>query len=216
MSGFAMKEIGRLIETDADVAEGAAWLGRIEPRFADVWAVTGPWPLRRRSGGFEALLQAIAGQQISTASASAFWARCVATGLTNPATLLAADDETLKHAGFSRQKARYARALAVAALDYGALETLPDDRVIALLTAQLGIGRWTADIYAAFALGRADIMPAGDLAVVEAARLLFDLPERPTETQMRALAGPWAPWRAVAARGLWAYYAHVKKREGAL
>jgi len=77
-----------------------------------------------------------------------------------------------------------------------------------------GIGRWTAEIYAMFALGRADVFAPGDLALQEAARLLFDLPDRPNERALRAMAEQWSPWRAVAARALWAYYRVAKTREG--
>ena len=84
------------------------------------------------------------------------------------------------------------------------------------LVALPGIGRWTAEIYAKFALGHADVFAAGDLALQEAARRLFDLPARPSERQMRVLAAPWSPVRAVAARALWAYYRLETDREGAL
>ena len=86
--------------------------------------------------------------------------------------------------------------------------------MIARLTALPGIGRWTADIYLKFALGRADAFAAGDLALAEAARLLFGLNERPGPSALTALAAPWRPWRAVAARALWAYYRTAKGREG--
>ena len=82
------------------------------------------------------------------------------------------------------------------------------------LTAVPGIGRWTAEIYAMFSLGRADVFAPGDLALQEAARALFGLTERPTEGQLRDMAQDWAPWRSVAARILWAYYRHIKARDG--
>ena len=77
-----------------------------------------------------------------------------------------------------------------------------------------GIGAWTAEIYAMFSLGRADVFAPGDLALQEAARLLFDLTDRPKDRALRQLAEAWSPWRAVAARLLWAYYKHAKTREG--
>ena len=91
---------------------------------------------------------------------------------------------------------------------------MPDAQVVATLTAVPGIGTWTAEIYAMFALGRADVFAPGDLALQEGARLLFDLPERPRERDLRTLALRWSPWRAVAARLLWAYYRVAKQREG--
>ncbi len=208
--------IGRIIETNACVAEGTAWLAAREPRFAYALRIAGPPPLRRRPDGFGALLQAIAGQQISVASAAAVLSRLEAAGLTDPDAIRQTGEEGLRANGLTRQKARYVHALAQADLDYAALRSTPDDQVIQTLMAQKGIGRWTAEIYAMFALGRADVIAAGDLAVQEAARQLFDLPQRPSDLELRQMAMAWSPWRAVAARLLWAYYQHEKSREGVL
>lgn len=205
---------GRIIETAACLTEGADWLVRAEPRFAAALALTGPLPLRRHGDGFTALLDAIVGQQVSVASARAIWGRMQVAGLTEAEAVAAASDEALRAVGLSWQKARYARALAGAGIDYQALRTRPDAEVVAQLVAVPGIGRWTAEIYAMFALGRADVFAPGDLALQEAARLLFDLPERPSEAALRARAQAWSPWRAVAARALWAYYRVAKSREG--
>ena len=117
-------------------------------------------------------------------------------------------------AGLSRAEARYLRGIAEARVDWAALRNLPDDQAIANLTALPGIGRWTAEIYLKFALGRPDVFAAGDLALAESARLLYGLPERPGPAALIALAEPWRPWRAVAARALWAYYHVAKGREG--
>ncbi|MFN3641636.1 MAG: DNA-3-methyladenine glycosylase family protein [Gemmobacter sp.] len=206
--------VGRIIETEACVAEGAAWLAAREPRFADALALTGPLPLRRREDGFAALLDAIVSQQVSVAAGDAIMARLVAAGLTDPARMAAASDAALRDCGLSRQKARYGRALAAAGIDYPALRRMPTDEVIATLVAVPGIGRWTAEIYALFSLGRADVFAPADLALQEAARILFDLPGRPKERPLRAMAAAWSPWRGVAARLLWAYYRVAKAREG--
>lgn len=109
---------------------------------------------------------------------------------------------------------RYARALAEQRIDYAALRDMPSIDVIKTLTEVMGIGQWTAEIYAMFSLGRADVFAHGDLALQEAARVLLELPERPKEKQMRLIAQDWSPWRSVAARVLWAYYRVVKSREG--
>lgn len=205
---------GRIIETPGCIAEGADWLARIEPRFAHALTLTGPPPLRRREDGFTALLGAIVSQQVSVASANAIWARLEAAGFADPAAVAASTEDELRAHGLSRQKARYARALAEAGIDYPALRGMPDEAVVTELVAVPGIGRWTAEIYAMFSLGRADVFAPADLALQEAARLLFGLPGRPTEKALRAMAEPWSPWRAVAARLLWAYYRVVKEREG--
>lgn len=204
----------RIIETPDCVAEGAAFLAAREPRFARALDLTGPLPLRRRKDGFEPLLSAIVSQQVSVAAADAIWARLKAARLTGPRKVAAAADEDLRACGLSRQKARYARALATARIDFPALRDAPCEEVIARLVEVPGIGRWTAEIYAMFSLGRADVFAPADLALQEAARLLFDLEARPAERTLRDLAEPWAPWRAVAARLLWAYYRTAKDREG--
>jgi DNA-3-methyladenine glycosylase II len=206
--------VGRIIHGDADVTEGAAWLAQHDPRFGLALAQVGPLPLRRKPDGFAALLDAIVGQQVSVASARAIWVRLEAAGLTDAAVMAVATDDALRAAGLSRQKARYGRALAQAGIDYNALRGVSDADVIATLVAVPGIGAWTAEIYAMFALGRADVFAHGDLALQEAAKGLLGLDARPTERQMRVLAAPWSPWRSVAARVLWAYYRVLKSRDG--
>jgi DNA-3-methyladenine glycosylase II len=206
--------IGRIIETPGCVAEGAEALAGIEPRFAHALTLTGPLPLRRRKDGFEALLSAIVSQQVSVAAASAIWGKLKAARLTGPRKILWASDEDLRACGLSRQKIRYARALAEARIDYRALRQSPTEEVVSTLVTVPGIGVWTAEIYAMFSLGRADVFAPGDLALQEAARLLFELEERPAERALREMAAAWSPWRAVAARLLWAYYHVEKNREG--
>lgn len=206
--------VGRIIETGADVAEGAAWLARQDDRLAFALQATGPLPLRRRPDGFAQLLSAIVSQQVSTASARALWARLEEAGATEPAAVRALSAETLRSLGLSRQKARYAHALAAAEIDFAALRSASDQEVIRVLTGVTGIGVWTAEIYAMFSLGRADVFAPGDLALQEAARLLYDLPERPKERALRERAENWSPWRSVAARLLFAYYRVAKQRDG--
>ena len=206
--------VGRIIEGDGCVAEGAAWLAARDARFARALEQTGTLPLRLRPDGFAQLLSAIVSQQVSVASANAIWRRMKAAGLTGPRKILWASEEDLRAVGLSRQKIRYARALAEARIDYGGLRTAPTEEVIASLTAVPGIGVWTAEIYAMFSLGRADVFAPGDLALQESARVLFGLEARPTEKALRAMAEDWSPWRSVAARLLWAYYRVEKNREG--
>lgn len=206
--------VGRIIETDACVAEGADWLAAHDPRFAEALDLVGPLPLRRKPDGFSQLLNTIVGQQVSVASANAIWAKLEAAEMHTDAAIRQVDEEHMRSLGLSRQKARYACALANAQIDYDALRDTQTDEVIVILTEVPGIGTWTAEIYAMFSLGRADIFASGDLALQEGARMLFDLDARPTEKQMRAMAQDWSPWQSVAARILWAYYAYMKSREG--
>ncbi|MDC0115996.1 DNA-3-methyladenine glycosylase 2 family protein [Octadecabacter sp.] len=204
----------KIIETDADVAEGMAALSAICPRMKAAYALTGPLPLRRKPDGFAELLSAIIGQQVSIASARAIWGRMQDAGMVTPQACGAASQDDLRALGLSRQKARYAQELAKAGIDFEALRGVPSAEVIKTLVAVPGIGPWTAEVYAMFSLGYADVFAPGDLALQEAARVLYDLPERPKERAFRVMAQDWAPWRSVAARLLWAYYATLKKREG--
>ncbi|UWQ51485.1 DNA-3-methyladenine glycosylase 2 family protein [Leisingera caerulea] len=206
--------VGRIIQYDGCVSEGAAWLAAQDSRFARALELTGALPLRRRPDGFAELLSAIVSQQVSVASANAIWTRMKEAELTGPREILAATDDDLRAAGLSRQKIRYARALSDARIDFKALRGAPDAEVIATLVQVPGIGLWTAEIYAMFSLGRADVFAHGDLALQEAARVLFELPARPKEREMRQMAEAWSPWRSVAARILWAYYRVAKDREG--
>jgi DNA-3-methyladenine glycosylase II len=123
--------------------------------------------------------------------------------------LLAATDEELRAAGMSRQKSGYIRSLAELVLSGELdLDNLPadDEEAIALLTKIKGIGRWSAEIYLLFAEGRADVWPAGDLAVqIEIGRLL-GLSDKPTEKQLREFAESWRPYRGAAAVLAWHSY----------
>ncbi|WP_299843375.1 DNA-3-methyladenine glycosylase 2 family protein [uncultured Roseovarius sp.] len=206
--------IGRIIETDACVAEGAEALCKICPKLAYAYGATGKLPLRRRPDGFAQLLSAIVSQQVSVASAGAIWGRMKAARLTGPRQIARASDDDLRAVGLSRQKIRYARELSKAGINFKALRDASDDEVIATLIRVPGIGVWTAEVYTMFSLGRADVFAPGDLALQEAARILYELPARPTEKELRKMAMVWQPWRSVAARILWAYYRVAKDREG--
>lgn len=206
--------VGRIIKSDACVAEGAAYLAQLDPRFEHALKQTGTPPLRLRKDGFAALLDAIVSQQVSVAAADAIWGRLKKANLTGPRKIMWASDEDLRACGMSRQKIRYARALAEARIKYPSLRDRPTDEVIDTLIEVPGIGKWTAEIYAMFSLGRADVFAPGDLALQEAARVLFDLDDRPSEKALRTMSEDWAPWRGVAARLLWAYYHVAKDREG--
>ncbi|MCV3272361.1 DNA-3-methyladenine glycosylase family protein [Roseobacter sinensis] len=206
--------VGRLVETEDDVAEGAAWLAAQDPRLAAALTACGPLPLRRKPDGFAELLSAIVSQQVSVASARALWSNLEEAQVITPEAVLRQSPEALRALGLSRQKARYAHALAAAGIDYDALRRAPDSEVIETLTAVTGIGVWTAEIYAMFSLGRADVFAPGDLALQEAARAIYALPERPTERALREMSLAWSPWRAVAARLFFTYYRHIKQRDG--
>lgn len=188
-----------------------ARLVALDPDLAGIEAAAGPLPWRRRAGGFEGLLQAIVGQQISNQAAAAIWRRLAALpGALSPAGLLALDDDALRGAGLSRPKVAHARSLATAyaegRLDDARLAAMDDAAAVAAIVSVRGLGPWTAEVYLLFALGRPDIMPAGDLALLVAAGRLKRKRSRPTPKQLLRMAEPWRPWRSVAARMLWHYY----------
>ncbi len=203
-----------VIRNDADVATGAQWLASVEPAFGRVMPLIAPLPLRLGPDGFGALLHIILGQQVSVASANAVWRKLQDAGLDTRDTIANADQDDLRSYGLTRQKARYANALAVSDVDFDALHDMSNDQAIKTLRTVPGIGTWTAEVYAMFAMGRADVFAPGDLAIQEAAKVMFKLPARPNEKDMRAMSVAWSPWRSVAARIFWAYYAYIKKKDG--
>jgi DNA-3-methyladenine glycosylase II len=186
-------------------------LFRLDPVFAGIEPAAGPLPWRTRPGGFAGLFQAIVGQQISNGAAAAIWRRVAAIpGALDPAGLLALSDEVLRAAGLSRPKVAHARCLAEAFVDglvsEAGLAALGDEDAIATLSAIRGLGRWTAEIYLLFALERADVFPAGDLALAASVADLKGLDARPGPAALRSLAQAWAPHRGVAARLLWHHW----------
>ncbi|HEX8570177.1 MAG TPA: DNA-3-methyladenine glycosylase 2 family protein [Caulobacteraceae bacterium] len=181
-------------------------------------AATPAFDWRVRPGGFAGLVNIVMGQQVSTASADAIWARLEAgLGGVTAERVLRASEEELRGLALSQQKARYVREIALAetsgAVDFERLQTLPDEEAIAALTAIKGVGRWTAEIYLMFTEGRVDLFPAADLALQEALRAARGDASRPSERWLRTRAESWAPWRGVAAHLLWRYYAALRQGE---
>ncbi|WP_299066296.1 DNA-3-methyladenine glycosylase 2 family protein [uncultured Psychrobacter sp.] len=201
------------LDSSAELKTHIQALIELEPRFAPVYEQVGVPSLRRNEGGFAALLRAIVGQQLSVAAASSIWQRLVDANLITPKTLIQADNEDLRAQGLSRQKIRYVRSLVNHDIDYQALTTMSDGEVIDTLTAVTGIGRWTAEMYLLFSLGRADILAVDDLAIRVAAMALLELPERPTPKQLKVATQSWSPYLSAASLLLWAYYGGLKDKE---
>lgn len=182
-----------------------------EPAFARALVEAGYPEPRLRDRGYETLLRTIVGQQISVHAAAAVWNKLAAAvgDMTDPKALLAVGPDGLREAGFSRQKSGYALSLAQLIVDGELdLENLPEDdeEAIAELIKVKGIGRWSAEIYLLFAEGRADIWPAGDLAVQEQIGRILGHDERPKEPVVRELAEAWRPYRGAAAIFAWHQY----------
>jgi DNA-3-methyladenine glycosylase II len=158
----------------------------------------------------------IIAQQLSVASATAIWERLDARlPAFRPKSFLMLPEKDLRRAGLSAGKIAtltgVAAAIEAGALDLGALTHASDETIHAELTALSGIGPWTADIYILFCLARADAWSPGDLALQHAVRDALALDTRPSPGDMVEIAEAWRPWRSVAARMLWAYYA-VRRR----
>ena len=191
--------------------EALAELGRRDPDLARAHREAGLPALRRRAPGFATFVDIILAQQLSAASANAIRARlkALATPLT-PESFLALEEAELRAIGFSRQKILYGRGLAEAIasgrLDLKRIHRMADEDAIAAITAEKGLGRWSAEVYLLFALRRPDIWPVDDLAVVVGVQRLKGLRERPDRKRMLAIAEPWRPWRSYAARLMWHYY----------
>ena len=196
---------------EAALLDAVHALATIDDDLAGIVERHGPPPLWAREPGFATLVQIILEQQVSLASAEAARQRLVAAaGAVDPAAIAAAGEEALRAAGLTRQKARYIVALANdvtdGRVDVAAVDEASDDEAHRRLTAILGVGRWTADIYLLMALGRPDIWPLGDLALAGSMRRAKRLATVPSHDEQLAIAGPWRPWRAVAARLLWHAY----------
>ena len=204
----------RIITSQECISEGLVALNKLEPKFRQAINAIDEIPLRRTSGGFDRLLSTIVSQQLSVAAADAIWKKIELAGLNQINKIKIVSDQDLRQVGLSKQKVRYVRSLANAKINYDALKAMPTSEVVSELTQVSGVGNWTAEIYAMFSLGRADVFAPGDLALQEATRLLFNLSERPSEKELRVMAKEWSPWQAVAARLLWSYYNDQKKREG--
>jgi DNA-3-methyladenine glycosylase II len=196
--------------------DGIAALGG-ERVFAAILERAGMPRFRRRRNGFETLLHIILEQQVSIDAAAAMFRRLnTVCGVLTPAAFCALDEPTLRACGFSRQKAGYGRGLAEAVrdgrLDFARLADAADDGALAELVALKGIGRWSAEIYLIFALGRADIWPAGDLGLQLGVAAELGLDARPAERDLREIGERWRPWRTVAACLFWQSYLHARGR----
>ena len=184
-----------LAVADPDVARGIAHVGYPLPRI--------------RPHGFSTLLNIVAGQQISTEAARAILDRLdkLMGGEVTAERFLALDEEALRGAGLSRRKVEYARGAAEAVMNgtvpVAELTAMSDEEVIERITSLRGFGKWSAEIYCLFSLGRGDVFPADDMALQEALKRLKRLDERPDGKSARRIVEPWSPYRGIAAIFLW-------------
>lgn len=192
-------------------------LTREEPRFGRIVERHGLPPLWPREPGFQTLVLIMLEQQVSLAQGRAMYARIAnATGTVTPANVATLGEPGLRALGVTRQKSAYLAALAEQlerkTLDLDAIAALPDADAHDALDALRGVGPWTAQCYLLFALRRADVFPAADLALLEAVRQLWRLRARPSPDALARRAEAWRPHRAVAARLLWHHYLSERGR----
>jgi DNA-3-methyladenine glycosylase II len=197
--------------TAEQLREGLDRVAAGEPAIARALQLAGYPEPRIRETGYRTLLRTIVGQQVSVAAAASVWRKLEAELGEDmaPDALLAAEFDALRACGLSRQKQGYARSLCELVAGGGLdLDNLPsdDEEAIAQLVRIKGIGRWSAEIYLLFAEGRADIWPAGDLAVQAGLGKILGHDERPSEKRVRELAEPWRPHRGAVAILTWLCY----------
>ncbi|WP_064805255.1 MULTISPECIES: DNA-3-methyladenine glycosylase family protein [unclassified Rhizobium] len=208
----------QIIRNDDDVRLGLDALLVLDPRLAPIAADAGPVPLRLREPGFAGLAHIIVSQMVSRASAEAIWRRMLPAdgSLTAERYALLAPD-AWREFGLSRAKAdtlsRIAEAVASGRLDLSGLCLKPPGEALGELTALKGVGPWTAEVYLMFCGGHADVFPAGDVALQNAVGAALGLAARPQTKALAKLSEIWSPWRSVAARLFWAYYATKMRRD---
>lgn len=207
------------ITTQADVDADIQQLLIKDPRLKRVFAVIEQVPLRLRTGGFAGIAQVVVGQLLSVASANAISQRlnCLVAPLTAE-NYLKLDKQQLLDCGLSHAKYHTLTVLAQAQvsgqLDFTAIANMPAEQALKSLCQYKGIGPWTAQVYLMFCLGHRDIFPVGDLALRKGVEQALSLAQTPSQTETEQIASHWSPYRASAARLIWAYYAVMKQREG--
>jgi DNA-3-methyladenine glycosylase II len=201
-------------EAQALLARARRQLMRRDPRLGAVMKAIGPCAYSLRPGGFPTLFHSILRQQLSGKAAATIAGRLLAAcgGAIAPEAVAALDDAGFATAGVSRQKRDYLRGLAAAAaaapLLFAELERLSDEAVIETLTAVKGIGRWTAEMYLMFSLGRLDVLPLGDLSIRAAIADIYGIPRQAPPAKLTNLAEDWRPFRSIAC---WYFYAHLDR-----
>jgi DNA-3-methyladenine glycosylase II len=198
--------------TEADYQRARRLLMRRDPILAEAIKRIGACRMaeRQRKDHLTALIGAIVSQQLSTKAAATIFGRFAALfpdNQINAAAIAALDDTTLRGVGLSGQKVGYLRDLSAriadGRLNLDELDALPDDLVVERLTSVKGFGRWTAEMFLMFRLHRPDVLPAGDLGIVNAIQRLYKLRKRPDPKRILKMGEAWRPYRSVASWYLW-------------
>ena len=206
--------------TARTLVEAAEYLAAHDETLAWILATYGAPPMWRRRTGFPTLVHIILEQQVSLKSAKAMLLRLQsAIDPFRPERIVELGETHLRSLGVTRQKSAYllhlSQSILNGELSLTRLSRMSDDLVRMKLTRIKGIGSWSADVYLLMAMRRADIWPAGDLALAVAAKDLLGLERKPTPEELETIAERWRPYRAVAARMLWQHYLGKKSfRDG--
>ena len=201
----------RRLRTKRDLKKGVAELVAIDRSLKAIAKHADKLAVPQGEGGFEALIEIIVSQQLSSAAADTIFGRVKARVVPfDPPTLLATDAESLRAAGLSAPKQKHMRSIATrilsGELDLAHVAEMHDDDAHAHLIETSGIGPWTAQVYLMSSLKRADVWPAGDVSLQAAVTKALGLRKRPNTKKMIALGERWRPWRTVAARLFWTHY----------
>lgn len=188
--------------------EPARFLKEQDKRLGWLLDQIGDLTIRLTPEPFRALAMSIIGQQLSVKAAAAIQKRVLAlVPAFTPESLLALGESQLREAGLSRAKVVSIHDLAAKTergeIHLGRLHEMEDEEIIAMLTRVKGIGRWTAEMFLLFSLGRMDVLSAGDLGLQRAVQWLYQLEERPDKKMMEQQGQKWSPYRSVASFYLW-------------
>ena len=194
----------------AEVELALKRLTEVDPVLGKVIRQVGDFALKTEKGGYEILVRSILSQQISIAAARTIRGRLQAL---LPSKKIRAEDihgltdDQLQSVGISQQKRTYLRDLTLCTLDgticFRRLKNKSDDEAIEELVQVKGIGRWTAQMYLMFSLGRLDVFAVGDLGIRNAMIALYGLDEKPGLSELESIARIWAPHRSIASWYLW-------------
>ena len=198
--------------SSSDTRRAVAHLKKVDPKLAAVIEKVGKceYAPRRERSHFEAVLSSIVYQQLSGKAAATIYGRFAGLfdgGVPLPKLVMDATDETLRGVGLSRQKIGYMRDLATkvlsGALPIDTLDDLSDQEVLDALVQVKGVGRWTAQMFLMFRLGRSDILPDLDLGIQKAIQRAYRLRKLPAPKRVLEIGAKWAPYRTIASWYLW-------------
>jgi DNA-3-methyladenine glycosylase II len=184
-------------------------LSKADNRLAEIISSVGACDIKLRSDPFRSLVESIVFQQLSGSAAEAILSRFIALygKFPSPGQILSTEDSRMKQVGLSSKKVEYIKSLCSRIvdkeLDLGQLRNMEDEQVIGQLIELNGIGRWTAEMFLIFHLGRPDVLPLSDLGLRKAIQRVYSFPEPPPPAVMMGLAEPWRPFRSVATWYLW-------------